>query len=239
MTIGFCKFCGEERELINSHIIPKCFYQFKELDLGGMHTVIPPEKRIDKSPHRQNGFKEPLMCAECDNAMGKLDGYANMILFKVVPNSKSQPADVGKVYLVQPKDFDYDKLRKFLISLVWRASVSSHPFSLGKYEKIALQILKGEIPDNEDLFLPLIFRRNTQGPPDFVTGIFTAELHEKKACVIKFPNHEIMMFAKPKRNNLMGFYKSLFTRENLSVIEISLRTKLDYRLVRGVLSCRK
>lgn len=70
----------------------------------------------------------------------------------------------AQLYLLTDGQFDYHLLRMFFVSLVWRASVSNLPetkdISLGKYQDIALKILKGEIPDNPYLFHPLIIRMN-------------------------------------------------------------------------------
>lgn len=184
-------------------------------------------------------MKEPLMCKECDTAIGKLDGYANRILFKVIPNLPSLPTDTGKVYQLSGDKFDYDQLRLFFISLIWRVSVSSFPFSLGKYEKIALEILKGEIPDNYNLFFPFIYRRNTKLPPDFVSGIFPGKYKKKTICYIKFPNYEIGIFPKPSDSKTMEETRKLFTREQLVVYEINTKTKTDYKLARGYFACQK
>lgn len=64
MVVGICKFCGKEKELIQSHIIPKVLYKFGEN--GGVVEVDVKHVKINK---------EPLMCKECDTAMGYYDGY--------------------------------------------------------------------------------------------------------------------------------------------------------------------
>jgi hypothetical protein len=82
LPIGICKFCGQEKELINSHIIPKCFHQIKTM--GNMSHINTKTQQIDSKNH-QNGTKEPLLCEKCDNQLGILDGYANKILFNIIP----------------------------------------------------------------------------------------------------------------------------------------------------------
>jgi hypothetical protein len=103
---------------------------------------------------------------------------------------------------LQATDFNYDKLRRFFISLVWRVSIcKSEPFSLGKYEEIALKILKNEMPDYEDLFLPLIYKKNTKTSVDYITGIFPDKFLGKHNCCFRFPNYEIIVIINTKNSN--------------------------------------
>ena len=171
MVVGICKFCGQEKELINSHIIPLVFYKMKEN--GPIVGVNVKKKRIETNPHQQNGIKEPLMCAECDGKIGKLDGYANKVLNGAVPNLPiSGYIDKYPCRTLKSDKFDIARLRKFFISLIWRMSVSSNPIPLGPYQETALKILRNEIEDDYDLFLPLIYRRVTGGGVDDTTGVF-------------------------------------------------------------------
>ena len=241
MNIGICKFCGEEKKLINSHIIPKCFYRLHET--GGISVVNVKEKKIDRDPKQQKGLTEPLMCKDCDNKIGTWDGYANKILTKVIPKAKTMPVLYGrkyeKAYILEGKYYDYDKLRLFFISLIWRASIcSSYSFSLGQHEKTALRILRSEIQDNDQLFLPIIFRRGGNIPTNFITGIFDTKHHGKETCIIKFPNYELMISANPRRNATTDYWRDAFSRDIIMVIEITQGMKTDYQLARGFIEAR-
>ena len=83
--INICKFCGKETKLIKSHVIPKCFYGIKKN--GGLTQFDVKNITIDLT-HHQNGYKEYLLCAECDNKLGELDNYAYNILYNVIPKQK-------------------------------------------------------------------------------------------------------------------------------------------------------
>ena len=149
MPIGICKYCGQERELIKSHIIPKSLYQFGKL--GGVVGINAKEHKLDKDPAFQNGINMPLLCKDCDNMLGKLDGYINRVLNGAVPKiQECEYIDGSKCWKLPADKFDIPKIRKFFISLIWRFSVIDiRPFPLGKFSDIALKILKGEQPDNE------------------------------------------------------------------------------------------
>jgi hypothetical protein len=208
-----------------------------------MVAVDSQKQRIDKKNY-QNGLKEPLLCRECDNQLGILDGYANKILFDIIPNREVKVFNgPGKTYLLNATEFDYNKLRKFFISLVWRASIcKSESFSLGKYEEIALKILKNEIPADKELFLPLIFRKNTNTSADRITAFFKGTLFGKHMCHFRFPNYEIAIITNTKNSaddNAMNNFKRMFSRDQILVIETTEKTSFDDKLISNVIEIRK
>lgn len=239
--IGICKYCGQEKELINSHIIPKCFYQLKTL--GRMLTVDVKRQKIDVTKH-QNGHKEPLLCAECDNRLGQLDEYAYGILFNTIPQQDFKISDdLLKKGTLHSPDFNYYKLRRFFISLVWRASIcESHPPSLGIYEKIALKILKNEVVDNNTLFLPLIYRKNTGKLVDYITGVISNDFLGRHNYNFRFPYYEIMVITdtnNPNHRDTINILKEMFTKDKITIIELPAKTNIDYKLIKGMLDLKE
>ena len=231
MTVGICKFCGEKTTLCGSHIIPKAFYQLNKF--GRQVGVCPATNHVDKTRY-QNGIKEPLLCAKCDRELGKLDDYAQNILLRRIQEHHFKDIDELKIYLLQADDFDYAKLRLFFISLAWRASISSARFSLGKYENVALHILKKETSDDPNLFIPIVLRKNTRTPADNINTCFASRCCGKKACVVRFPDYEITIITTQKDNSdtqAMDIFKSLLTQQEFLVIETNFITSYDAKLI--------
>lgn len=76
MNIGVCALCGEERELMKSHIIPAFAYRWLKKSSGNGHirSTQNPNKRI------QDGFKKRLLCNECENRFSRAETeFANKI----------------------------------------------------------------------------------------------------------------------------------------------------------------
>ena len=64
-VLGNCALCRKHGELVESHIIPEFFYTELYDDKGrAMVLSTHPER---KNPPLQNGIKEHLLCAYCDN----------------------------------------------------------------------------------------------------------------------------------------------------------------------------
>lgn len=112
MTVGICKFCGQEKELIASHIIPKVLYQLEKY--GSVVDVDVKNTCIKKDPKHQNGAKEALMCKECDTALGYFDGYVNKVLNIEVPKIDKNKTFYDTPCICLPADkYNLDRLRRF------------------------------------------------------------------------------------------------------------------------------
>lgn len=158
MEKKICKYCGQSKQLCSAHIIPKSFYNLQKnkrfigLSNDGTKDLV----------SCQNGFKDDnILCSDCDKKLGIYDKYAKEILYDKIPQCRRFNTPL---FLMTNEQFDYQRMRLFFISLVWRASISQQDacsqISLGsKYENIALNILKGDISDDDNLFHPLIFKR--------------------------------------------------------------------------------
>jgi len=240
MTIGICKFCEKEKELIESHIIPKVLYKLPEN--GPVVAVDVKNKRINVNPRAQNGQKEPLMCKECDTAIGYFDGYINKILNIEIPKLEHTKYLCGSPCRSLTADkYDIDRIHRFFISLLWRLSICSNPIPLGKYQDIALQILKNEIPDDYNLFVPLIYKRVTGGHVDNMTGVFRTKYLGKHAYTLRFPGYEVMVIVNTKHSAdpaSMDINQKQFTKDEILIIDIDYNTPLDYQLVSNLFICR-
>ena len=73
-----CKYCGKEKKLINSHIIPKNFYIARKED---RYLLINSKTR--KYAYKQNGgYDSNILCGDCDNnILGEFDKEGYRVLF--------------------------------------------------------------------------------------------------------------------------------------------------------------
>lgn len=158
MRYGICQYCKKQKQLCSAHIVPKSFYNQKE---NGNFIGLSNDGKRDLK-NCQNGFKDDsILCADCDKILGVYDKYAKEVLYEILPRHRRFDTPL---FLLTHDFWDYQKLRMFFISLVWRASISQidacQQISIGKkYEEIALAILKNEIPDNDMYFHPVILKR--------------------------------------------------------------------------------
>ncbi len=140
---NFCKFCDGQKELVDAHIIPKAFYT---LEMASIHFPMFIASNNPTRRHRalKGIYDKTILCAECDNKkFGQLDDHAAKALLhgKVGKHESKQSPAIEKCYNDANPKLIYD----FILSVAWRASVSTHKFfdsvSLGRYEGIIKQYL--------------------------------------------------------------------------------------------------
>jgi hypothetical protein len=175
MTLGICKFCGEERPLIDAHIVPECFLD-KLKDEGGPPIYVANDV-MSRPTRLPVGFYDPnILCRDCDNGFSVWEDYSAGLLYRnndVYERSAQAGRDKLETFVIGP--FDYSKLRLCLLSIMWRMSISSSPlcksFSLGPFEGDILEMLKRKDAGEPEKFNMALFRlygamasRSMQGP---------------------------------------------------------------------------
>ena len=159
-----CKGCNEKKKLIKAHIIPKSFW------VGLRDGDEPPKLMTDKTdiyPRRLpiGVYDKNILCRGCEDKFQMIDDYGQQLLLKEESKHKELTHN-GKVAGYKIDNFDYNLLKLFFISILWRASVSTQDF----YAKI-------DIGPFEDAAKKLIWNNTPGGPEDFscVLAKFTDE----------------------------------------------------------------
>jgi len=125
--MGICKLCLQKRKLCKkSHIIPKFHYKFL---YGSNNKLI--YLNFKKLQVRYNSeYEGNILCQGCEGKiLGKLDCYAAELINgnKTVFHLKQINGQKCLV-LENSSNYDYSKFKLFLLSLLWRTSISSRPF---------------------------------------------------------------------------------------------------------------
>ncbi len=117
---GKCKFCGEEKNLIKAHIIPRNFYVGRRTE---KYRSV--DTQTGKWTHCQSGiYDKSILCSNCDGKILKLfDDEAYRVLLNSEYVHPIQENLSSKLFEFRANQFNYKLLRKFFISVLWRASV--------------------------------------------------------------------------------------------------------------------
>ncbi len=150
-----CKLCLQEKKLLKqSHIIPNFLY--KELLKEDGFFVKANLKDLTKKPLYTGIFDRYILCKECDNnTLSKLEDYACKVLYgvkKIKGVTLRNEVNQHGVEWTMVYGIDYRKFKLFLLSLLWRFSISSHEaykyVNLGLHEeKIREMIFKNDPKD--------------------------------------------------------------------------------------------
>jgi hypothetical protein len=126
-------------KLIKAHIVPQGFGRAIRTGEGPLLKVE--AGGITKAAPQLGEYDSEILCADCDNILGKNDGYA-------VDVCKTFKAD-ERAALFEDAAVDAERFSLFILSLLWRASISkrgrySGVVTFGPYGKIAREIIFGE-----------------------------------------------------------------------------------------------
>ncbi|MFL1895911.1 hypothetical protein ACJRPK_09425 [Aquimarina sp. 2-A2] len=155
--MGICRLCLEDKKLIKAHIIPDFMYNGMKDDNNIFHSMKDISDEIRLTKLQTGEFDKTILCEDCDNRIlgGKYEKYAKSIIFSEKLNLDSYPiykAENGKNFSIL-NDISYNKIKLFLLSILWRASITKRPFfkevNLGQnHENRIKEILyKSIIPD--------------------------------------------------------------------------------------------
>lgn len=148
MKINQCRLAlsgCEINKLMNAHVFPSWVYDGNDtLSLYRFPDVAKVKKLQSNGIYDKN-----ILCEKCDNALGRLDSVSKKVFCKI---NQLQIKRTEK-YLRLPDIDKRNSIKAFILSLIWRASISSHmAFSetnLGcKYEKLSQELLMNELEPN-------------------------------------------------------------------------------------------
>lgn len=131
MKTGICKLCLEEKPLIGkSHIYPQFLYK-GVFDASNRSVFQNLKAGTDK--FYQTGFYDKyIFCQNCDNViLGSLERYAASVFY--YPGSSgslriTEHRERTELTVMNVQDIDYKKFKLFVLSLLWKAHISSNPF---------------------------------------------------------------------------------------------------------------
>lgn len=105
------------------------------------HNMKLTTKQVSVTQH--GVYDRNILCQKCDNILGSYDDYALEICERFNPEHVIRPAGIFELANV-----DCDRFAIFILSVLWRGSISSRPefqkVALGPYEEIARDVLFGD-----------------------------------------------------------------------------------------------
>lgn len=153
-----CAFCDNEKTLCDSHIIPLGIWRLKDTGTGFLEVSTESNlkpKRINK------GWYQKLLCVDCERYFGEHFDDFGRNFFASADSWAPITLGPGATYF-ELTDADPTKLKLFVLSVLWRASVATQePFADFKL-----------LPAQEQKLKELLSRRDGGTTFDFATAIF-------------------------------------------------------------------
>lgn len=210
MKQGICHLCGQDKELAESHLIPKFVFRWMK-NSGGNYFRTP----LNPNVRMQDGFKKHLLCFDCEQKFSKYEKwFADNIFFPHL-NKKNEFLEYN------------ENLGNFIVSVLWRRlllkKLENEPF----YEEVfnnwrAYLNGKSEIKfDNIHLLFLGDMWDNKVQPHEFVHRYFNratdtnvAQIDDETIVFAKFSRFIVLAELKGNGENFRGtkvlFKKSRF-----------------------------
>jgi hypothetical protein len=163
--IDTCKLCLQKKELMLSHIIPKSLIKLvRDKELNYRFFQI----KNNQSKEIQDGPKEYLLCHECEQKIGIYENY----FMEVVHFNRQHTSKVHDDKCLLIENINYQKIKLFFISLLWRMGVSSleefRNVEIGENEEILRKRIIDANPGKSHEYpvvaiVPLIYGKNQEG----------------------------------------------------------------------------
>ena len=148
--MGICRLCRKEKKLIEAHIIPKFMYSgMKDKENSFFEVTYDLDNNESKKRKIQKeDYDKNILCADCDNRIlgGIYEGYAKNSMYgnnldpKVAPKCINYRNPNGGTEYSICENIDYVKLKLFLLSILWRASITDRPL----FKEVNLGIIHEE-----------------------------------------------------------------------------------------------
>jgi hypothetical protein len=158
-----CRLCRTPQTLVKSHIIPQFLYK-TIFDGANTHQVVEGNDALYKRRLRTGIYDSGILCKACDEGiLGSLDHYGANVW------NGYHSLDLGikdyvdeydpRVKWRQADKVDAERFKKFLLSILWRASITSSDFFINvdlgdkHTEAIRLLLLGDKAADDYDIIL--------------------------------------------------------------------------------------
>lgn len=233
-----CKLCQQKDDLRDSHIIPEAFWEGL---YDGKHRALPISMDEPNLNLIQKGFREKLLCRDCENKLSKWESILKRDLVDI-GNQKSKFLTINYIdeKFFKVEGIRYKEFKLAILSILWRMSVTSEQFfnsyRLGIYEEKLRQKLLNEDVPNEKEYPIMVSRYEIDGvfypelllgfPPGKYGQIFTVQ-----SFVIW--GHRFMIFINDKKCPKVPVERFL---RNSGELLIDVRSLVDLASPKSVLS---
>lgn len=156
---GKCRLCLQDKDLCNSHIIPK--FVFKKIKKGGTDFIVVQSGKDAYKSQRE--YREHLLCLKCEKIIHKFETYASSSLYNF---KKFSQINNDKVTV---KNIDYEKFKLFQLSILWRGHITS----IEAFKDVKLD------SENSEILRNMILNKDPGDEHEFGCTLFGITLQNK------------------------------------------------------------
>ncbi len=170
-----CRLCGLEKRLVDAHIIPDFMYHELYDENHWLYKVVLGNP-IEHSKIPTGEYDPNILCEDCDvGRIGQFEDYAAKVYTTGagIESTNIHCKDIN-VTITHTKNIDYKKFKLFLLSILWRSSITKRELfsevKLGPYEASIRDMIYYEDPKEPTDFpcLILLIRSDVQWASELI-----------------------------------------------------------------------
>lgn len=228
-----CKLCNNETTLLKkSHILSEflhteLFDKNHKLRKFEVREMVKPNPRVSKPS--SGSYEGDLLCNNCDNVI--LNRYENYVAralsakFKPENNPKCKIEKRNGLNFIDIDNLDYSNTKLFLLSLLWRAGISSlqeyNEVSLGPYgEKIKKQLFEGNPLKDDDIQISIYKFEEGSGFDSFIGQPRRHSIELTTSYSIIINGYLVVFHLKANRISKVTYNERLKDNDSISIAEI-------------------
>ena len=172
-----CKFCHKQvPKLVDAHVIPRSLYKATR-GKGKSFILIGVDKTNLDRKFKQVGISnKTLLCESCERLFSPYDTHGFKVITDTLASKQIYQDAVGNPVAYLATTANYNLFKLFILSVLWRASVSSLEFfqeiKLGLHEERIRKMLEDNAAGSEGDYPILCFHQTGHKYPSTILPPF-------------------------------------------------------------------
>lgn len=222
---------------MKAHVIPQAFFDIQPQDPTNTPQLFTSIEGSHPKRAPIGVYDTGILCLECESTFSDVDGYAANLLLQQTQTFKPVPGD-GVPQGFEVWSYDYDRLKRFFMSVLWRASVSTHIFyskvNLGPLAVKLADALKRKDPGDADSFATVLWMYDRH--PASTVAMDPFFTRSDGINLYRFRLHRYVAWIKVDKRSFRQEFRNvqLSPRAPLLIMHANFEESQDHQLARAV-----
>lgn len=190
-----CQLCGEQKKLIEAHIIPRSWHASLKSPSGPM-LKLHKDPSVYPKASQTGEYDLQILCGCCDNKFSPWEEYTRDILFKELEPEMIRSGPTGQRWYAIPK-YEYAATKLCFLSILWRMSLSKRAsfagVQLGRFELQIKDMILRKDPGDPTMFPTFIWRYEDDVGSSTMIGTRRERLHDRNVYNLGLPGFVVVI----------------------------------------------
>ena len=201
-----CRFCDKhDASPAKSHIIPRSFFGLVRGQEKYSVVMRVSKKAVTRLHYTQAGiYDSEILCVECEKRFSPYDAHGFAVFTEVFQHKKLYLENSGIPCAFLLPNVDFRLLKLFVLSVLWRASVSRHDFFLGvdlgrRHEEKIKSLISNDTVDGADDYEFVCFHQVGHTYPKVMLRPWSRKISAVNYVQLYLPDIQILVKVDKRR----------------------------------------